>query len=251
MEITRELDRYNILRHFSLYEIREMVEAQVQSNDGICMGSEDEIDYFGSMYYEYCRIYRDDNIDYDMKNEIIDRFQQACLIILEAIGDKFNIQIDTESIASNIDELSGTTMILYDFFILNFHTHLKGFLMNYIVGNREKLNEVFAEYATKKDASSVTNRRYMMPEFVVICSNVSDIITWILSNALDTQTFLNYIDKEYALYDKLMYLFECGRVMGDISETIADLYTNSLHLSGFINFEIECELKSRFNAANN
>lgn len=251
MEITRELDSYNILRHLSLYEIKKMVDEQVHTNSGICLGSEDEIDYFASMYYEYCRIYRDDNIDPDVRNEIADRFQQACLIILGAISDKYGIQIDTESISSNINELSGTTMILYDFFVMNFHTHLKGFLLNYITANHEKLNEVFAEYANKKDASTMANRRYLKPEYVLICSNISDIITWILSNSLDIDTFLKYIDKEYALHEKLVYLFECGRVMGDFSETVIELYNNSLYLSGFINFEVESELKARYNTSNN
>lgn len=250
MDIVRELDSCNILRHFSTAEIKEMVVDQITSIDGICMGSDDSKDYFGSLYYEYTQVYREENLDPDDRNYLIDRFQQVCLIIIEAISDKFDIEVDVDTYASRIEELAAITMILYDFFVLNLHTHLKHILLNYIIENSKSLNETFSEYANKKDASTMANKRYLDPEFALICSNIADIVTWIISNEMDNDTIFKYMDREYAFYDQLLDLFETNRVTGDFGIHIANLYTNSLYLSGFINFEIVAELKARYDLIN-
>ena len=91
-----------------------------------------KVDHFTELYQDYSEIFEDENLPQDDLSTVIDQFTQICCHIINYINDKFNTDIEVESIMDSSHNLPGITKALYQFFIIELYQNILSIMKNYI-----------------------------------------------------------------------------------------------------------------------
>ena len=122
----------NIMESFDEENLREIFKSQILNNDGY---TDMQINHLTPLYSSYNKVMNLEDIDEDDLVIIRTRFQNICMMIINFICSKFNLEIDTNWIESNYGKLPALTMCLYQFFVLDIFYIILRSLNNYISKN--------------------------------------------------------------------------------------------------------------------
>lgn len=233
-----------------LEDLRELLE--VDSNTALFyeqIMNEDEdytspkIDHFTELYQSFSEIFEDDTIPQDDLATVTDQFTQICCHIINYINEKFDTDIEVESIMDASHNLPGITKAMYQFFIVEFYANILSIMKNYISENLSSLYDNFSELNQKKDVMTGYFKKELSEEMSIIASNIYDVTDFIFTK-LDGSTALTYCDKDNLAAAVIKKLLDEGNVSDDFLTTIADIYKNNVNLRSRIGFEIVFAIKN-------
>ena len=233
-----------------LEDLRELLE--VDSNTALFyeqIMNEDEdytspkIDHFTELYQSFSEIFEDDTIPQDDLATVTDQFTQICCHIINYINEKFDTDIEVESIMDASHNLPGITKAMYQFFIVEFYANILSIMKNYISENLSSLFDNFSELNQKKDVMTGYFKKELSEEMSIIASNIYDVTDFIFTK-LDGSTALTYCDKDNLAAAVIKKLLDEGNVSDDFLTAIADIYKNNVNLRSRIGFEIVFAIKN-------
>ena len=233
-----------------LEDLRELLE--VDSNTALFyeqIMNEDEdytspkIDHFTELYQSFNEIFEDDTIPQDDLATVTDQFTQICCHIINYINEKFDTDIEVESIMDASHNLPGITKAMYQFFIVEFYANILSIMKNYISENLSSLYDNFSELNQKKDVMTGYFKKELSEEMSIIASNIYDVTDFIFTK-LDGSTALTYCDKDNLAAAVIKKLLDEGNVSDDFLTAIADIYKNNVNLRSRIGFEIVFAIKN-------
>ena len=233
-----------------LEDLRELLE--VDSNTALFyeqIMNEDEdytspkIDHFTELYQSFSEIFEDDTIPQDDLATVTDQFTQICCHIINYINEKFDTDIEIESIMDASHNLPGITKAMYQFFIVEFYANILSIMKNYISANLSSLYDNFSELNQKKDVMTGYFKKELSEEMSIIASNIYDVTDFIFTK-LDGSTALTYCDKDNLAAAVIKKLLDEGNVSDDFLTAIADIYKNNVNLRSRIGFEIVFAIKN-------
>ena len=233
-----------------LEDLRELLE--VDSNTALFyeqIMNEDEdytspkIDHFTELYQSFSEIFEDDTIPQDDLATVTDQFTQICCHIINYINEKFDTDIEVESIMDASHNLPGITKAMYQFFIVEFSANILSIMKNYISENISSLYDNFSELNQKKDVMTGYFKKELSEEMSIIASNIYDVTDFIFTK-LDGSTALSYCDKDNLAAAVIKKLLDEGNVSDDFLTAIADIYKNNVNLRSRIGFEIVFAIKN-------
>ena len=233
-----------------LEDLRELLE--VDSNTALFyeqIMNEDEdytspkIDHFTELYQSFSEIFEDDTIPQDDLATVTDQFTQICCHIINYINEKFDTDIEVESLMDSSHNLPGITKAMYQFFIVEFYANILSIMKNYISENLSSLYDNFSELNQKKDVMTGYFKKELSEEMSVIASNIYDVTDFIFTK-LDGSTALTYCDKDNLAAAVIKKLLDEGNVSDDFLTAIADIYKNNVNLRSRIGFEIVFAIKN-------
>ena len=233
-----------------LEDLRELLE--VDSNTALFyeqIMNEDEdytspkIDHFTELYQSFSEIFEDDTIPQDDLATVTDQFTQICCHIINYINEKFDTDIEVESIMDASHNLPGITKAMYQFFIVEFYDNILSIMKNYISENLSSLYDNFSELNQKKDVMTGYFKKELSEEMSIIASNIYDVTDFIFTK-LDGSTALTYCDKDNLAAAVIKKLLDEGNVSDDFLTAIADIYKNNVNLRSRIGFEIVFAIKN-------
>lgn len=233
-----------------LEDLRELLE--VDSNTALFyeqIMNEDEdytspkIDHFTELYQSFSEIFEDDTIPQDDLATVTDQFTQICCHIINYINEKFDTDIEVESIMDASHNLPGITKAMYQFFIVEFYANILSIMKNYISENLSSLYDNFSELNQKKDVMTGYFKKELSEEMSIIASNIYDVTDFIFTK-LDGSTALTYCDKDNLAAAVIKKLLDEGNVSDDFLTAIADIYKNNVNLRSRIGFEIVFAIKN-------
>lgn len=233
-----------------LEDLRELLE--VDSNTALFyeqIMNEDEdytspkIDHFTELYQSFSEIFEDDTIPQDDLATVTDQFTQICCHIINYINEKFDTDIEIESIMDASHNLPGITKAMYQFFIVEFYANILSIMKNYISENLSSLYDNFSELNQKKDVMTGYFKKELSEEISIIASNIYDVTDFIFTK-LDGSTALTYCDKDNLAAAVIKKLLDEGNVSDDFLTAIADIYKNNVNLRSRIGFEIVFAIKN-------
>ena len=233
-----------------LEDLRELLE--VDSNTALFyeqIMNEDEdytspkIDHFTELYQSFSEIFEDDTIPQDDLATVTDQFTQICCHIINYINEKFDTDIEVESIMDASHNLPGITKAMYQFFIVEFYANILSIMKNYISENLSSLYDNFSELNQKKDVMTGYFKKELSEEMSIIASNIYDVTDFIFTK-LDGSTALTYCDKDNIAAAVIKKLLDEGNVSDDFLTAIADIYKNNVNLRSRIGFEIVFAIKN-------
>ena len=233
-----------------LEDLRELLE--VDSNTALFyeqIMNEDEdytspkIDHFTELYQSFSEIFEDDTIPQDDLATVTDQFTQICCHIINYINEKFDTDIEVESLMDSSHNLPGITKAMYQFFIVEFYANILSIMKNYISENLSSLYDNFSELNQKKDVMTGYFKKELSEEMSIIASNIYDVTDFIFTK-LDGSTALTYCDKDNLAAAVIKKLLDEGNVSDDFLTAIADIYKNNVNLRSRIGFEIVFAIKN-------
>lgn len=233
-----------------LEDLRELLE--VDSNTALFyeqIMNEDEdytspkIDHFTELYQSFSEIFEDDTVPQDDLATVTDQFTQICCHIINYINEKFDTDIEVESIMDASHNLPGITKAMYQFFIVEFYANILSIMKNYISENLSSLYDNFSELNQKKDVMTGYFKKELSEEMSIIASNIYDVTDFIFTK-LDGSTALTYCDKDNLAAAVIKKLLDEGNVSDDFLTAIADIYKNNVNLRSRIGFEIVFAIKN-------
>lgn len=233
-----------------LEDLRELLE--VDSNTALFyeqIMNEDEdytspkIDHFTELYQSFSEIFEDDTIPQDDLATVTDQFTQICCHIINYINEKFDTDIEIESIMDASHNLPGITKAMYQFFIVEFYANILSIMKNYISENLSSLYDNFSELNQKKDVMTGYFKKELSEEMSIIASNIYDVTDFIFTK-LDGSTALTYCDKDNLAAAVIKKLLDEGNISNDFLTAIADIYKNNVNLRSRIGFEIVFAIKN-------
>ena len=233
-----------------LEDLRELLE--VDSNTALFyeqIMNEDEdytspkIDHFTELYQSFSEIFEDDTIPQDDLATVTDQFTQICCHIINYINEKFDTDIEIESLMDSSHNLPGITKAMYQFFIVEFYANILSIMKNYISENLSSLYDNFSELNQKKDVMTGYFKKELSEEMSIIASNIYDVTDFIFTK-LDGSTALTYCDKDNLAAAVIKKLLDEGNVSDDFLTAIADIYKNNVNLRSRIGFEIVFAIKN-------
>ena len=233
-----------------LEDLRELLE--VDSNTALFyeqIMNEDEdytspkIDHFTELYQSFSEIFEDDTIPQDDLATVTDQFTQICCHIINYINEKFDTDIEVESLMDSSHNLPGITKAMYQFFIVEFYANILSIMKNYISENLSSLYDNFSELNQKKDVMTGYFKKELSEEMSIIASNIYDVTDFIFTK-LDGSTALTYCDKDNLAAAVIKKLLDEGNVTDDFLTAIADIYKNNVNLRSRIGFEIVFAIKN-------
>ena len=233
-----------------LEDLRELLE--VDSNTALFyeqIMNEDEdytspkIDHFTELYQSFSEIFEDDTIPQDDLATVTDQFTQICCHIINYINEKFDTDIEIESIMDASHNLPGITKAMYQFFIVEFYANILSIMKNYISENLSSLYDNFSELNQKKDVMTGYFKKELSEEMSIIASNIYDVTDFIFTK-LDGSTALAYCDKDNLAAAVIKKLLDEGNISDDFLTAIADIYKNNVNLRSRIGFEIVFAIKN-------
>lgn len=231
----------NILESFDEKNLRDIFKAQIISNDdytGI------QINHLAPLYSSYQRALKIEDVDEDDIMQIRIKFQNICIMVIEFICSKFNIEVDSNWIEMNLNKLPAITMCLYQFFILDIFNIILKSLENYICTNTNALYEVFSGNSEFKDVSTVTNMKTMDPMWATLASSMYDVTDYVFS-MMDSEEFLSSLGLEYTPKLVMEEMMNQGYLSGDFENTFANIYKDNLALRSKISFELIYKIKEQ------
>lgn len=233
-----------------LEDLRELLE--VDSNTALFyeqIMNEDEdytspkIDHFTELYQSFSEIFEDDTVPQDDLATVTDQFTQICCHIINYINEKFDTDIEVESLMDSSHNLPGITKAMYQFFIVEFYANILSIMKNYISENLSSLYDNFSELNQKKDVMTGYFKKELSEEMSIIASNIYDVTDFIFTK-LDGSTALTYCDKDNLAAAVIKKLLDEGNVSDDFLTAIADIYKNNVNLRSRIGFEIVFAIKN-------
>ena len=202
-----------------------------------------KIDHFTELYQSFSEIFEDDTIPQDDLATVTDQFTQICCHIINYINEKFDTDIEVESLMDSSHNLPGITKAMYQFFIVEFYANILSIMKNYIRENLSSLYDNFSELNQKKDVMTGYFKKELSEEMSIIASNIYDVTDFIFTK-LDGSTALTYCDKDNLAAAVIKKLLDEGNVSDDFLTAIADIYKNNVNLRSRIGFEIVFAIKN-------
>ena len=202
-----------------------------------------KVDHFTELYNSYSEIFEDENLHQDDLSTVIDQFTQICCHIINYINDKFNTDIEIDSIMDSSHNLPGITKAMYQFFILELYQNILSIMKNYINENSTSLYENFSELNQKKDVMINYYKKTLSDEMATIAANIYDVTDFVFTK-LGGCNALIYWDKDNLAAAVIKKLLDEGIISNDFLTTIADIYKNNVNLRSRVCFDIVFSIKT-------
>ena len=121
-----------------------------------------------------------------------------CVEVLRLIDEKFDIDLDEESLLDNdLDEIKSLTYAAYDFFVIHYFKNVKKFFVKYIILHMDDIDDVLADMKDRNDVvSNSLKNKLTDPRMVTILSNLKSAIEYIDSLDLDGYAILDVFNQD-------------------------------------------------------
>lgn len=225
-----------ILRVFNIHEFIHLIEDQINGNYSEDNSANTMVNHLKPLYYTYANLTKYD-LDEETKKDAEVRFYSVCKVFIDAITNKFSLKLDTEWLNNNVGNLPSFTFALYSFFVLDFATNLHEILLKYIIKNIDEIYVVFEDMKTKRDSTTLANKKSLSPEISLVISNIYDITNWVLGKMTEEEYF-EYLDSDYLPLTIVRALFDRGAVSGNFMDIINEIYQNNIMLRSKTCFKI-------------
>lgn len=235
----------DIYNTFDLEEIKRILENQILSEESE-YNNDRPNDYYKPLYVYYCNIFNDNTIDEDVKRNITERFYEVCKLFIDILSKKYEFIIDNDWIEENICNLKPISLALYSFFIIDYKAIVTQIILNYINKHYKDIYSMFDSLRSKKDASTLTNKKKLPMEFSVIVSNIHIISEWILDIIEDNEELFEYIDRDYIFYPIIKKMIDEGYIRGRIYYNFSKVFKKSLTLKGEIALDVISLINRKF-----
>lgn len=224
-----------IIDTFNIEEISGLLERQIEMDENGM--NESKTDYFHPIYLKYRSIIDSEETSEECKLDAENRFRIVCDLFLDKLLGKFHITLDNDWKEDHRNEIPALVTAIYCFFVKDLISNLQEVLINYINQNRKAIYDVFEERKTKKDASTLVNKRNFSIDLAVILSNIYDTSSYILKQ-LSEEEFLEYMNPDYGPKTIIEDLMQDGTLEGDFMEVIEEIYENCIGVKGGVCFNI-------------
>lgn len=230
----------DILETFNIAEISLLIKEQINGDDDDFINI--TMDHFKPLYFNFAKLTKYD-LEEDIKDEAQNRFFSICEVFIDEICKKFQLEIDSEWIRSRYNDLPAITMSLYSFFVLDFVQNVYEVIVNYIAINKDLVYKTFEDLKSKKDASTLANKKSLSSEMTIIISNIYDITKWIMMN-INEEDFLNYLDKDYIPLKVVRPMYLEGKLSGNFVDVISNMLAENVSLNSRIGFDFTINTKT-------
>lgn len=159
----------------------------------------------------------------DEREKLLNSIRDFFVFTLTTMDEVYGLDIDIDLIDSD-DELINKTTSIYNFLILRYKKNMYEFLYTFIKKNRKYIIEQFQDVAKKKDITSIALKKQIKnKDVILLISNLSTIIKYILSLDIEAEEFINYsCGDDY--YEGIVVLNMVQS--GEISGKFVDTYTS-------------------------
>lgn len=159
----------------------------------------------------------------DEREKLLNSIRDFFVFTLTTMDEVYGLDIDIDLIDSD-DELINKTTSIYNFLILRYKKNMYEFLYTFIKKNRKYIIEQFQDVAKKKDITSIALKKQIKnKDVILLISNLSTIIKYILSLDIEAEEFINYsCSDDY--YEGIVVLNMVQS--GEISGKFVDTYTS-------------------------
>lgn len=230
----------DILETFNIAEISLLIKEQINEDDDNFINI--TMDHFKPLYFNFAKLTKYD-LEEDIKTEAQNRFYGICEVFIDEICERFQLAIDSEWLGTRFNDLPAITMSLYSFFVLDFTQNVYEVILNYITKNKDLVYKTFEDLKSKKDASTLANKKSLSPEMSVIISNIYDITKWIMMN-ISEEDFLNYLDREYIPLKVIKPMYLEGKLSGNFVDIISNMLAENVALNSKIGFDFTINVKT-------
>lgn len=235
-------DVSEILGEFDIDEVRKLIRSQIPLDNTSDSTRSITTDYFKPLYHHYKNAMQNGNEE--VKDAAQDAFRTICMEFINQMSNKFGFCIDDTYLDTRADKLHTITMVLYSVFVLDFSKNLQEILATVINKDKAQLYEVFKDMKSKKDGSTITNKKNMNEEDAIIASNIFNITHYVLEN-MEEEYFLELLDEdECSKVVRAMY--KDGIMTGGFMNAIRTIYSNDIPLRSSICFEIVCDIREKY-----
>ena len=231
-------DVADFVRELDIVELENILTQQILSQDIV---SAFEKDNFMPLYSQYRQVMKDNDVDEDYKKMTKERFYQICVTFAESVSKKFELSYDADYYADHRNDFMGVAFSMYRFFILDLFEHVKGVAKEYIEEHLDDLADMFEDLKNKRDAATISNKKYVPLDYHVVVSNMPDAISWALSQ-MSEEMFLDYCDKEDAVVENINTLYENGRLSGQFMSVLIDMYRDNVEFRSKLVFDLTFSL---------
>lgn len=243
------MDITEILEFFDITEMRNLIYEQIPlENEGDVFLSAN-VNYFQPIYADYQNSIQ--NSPEEFHQEIIEKFQQICMIYINRICKKFSLTIDTNWLEENCVRIPVITMALYSFFILDFASNLQEAMLKYILQHKSELYKIFENLKNQKDSSTIVDKKQISDEEIsLIASNIFSITTYILQDMMELNDFLE-LTSDSTTGTAVKNMINESILAGNLMESIQEIYEANMQIRSNIGFEIVCKLKEQYKIKEN
>lgn len=235
-----------ILDSFDEDEISSIIDEQLGTNESIA--SHDYLatpkDFFQPLFYNYTKLHDTEGLPEEIMEDAEKKFYKVCNIIIDRVLTAYHMSINKDYVTDNYANTPALALGFYNFFIINLKSTLEEFFENYIVKNSTNLARTFEGMKTKKDVSTLSNKKILSNEMALIASNIYDIIVWIIDNVNSSDTFFEYISKEYLPGALVRTLINEGNLGGDFISILREIISTNNPLKSEIGFNIIVKIKN-------
>lgn len=227
----------DIMDYFDIEEITQNVSRQVTNEDGLDGTGELIVDYLSPIYYKYESIVKDESltIEEELRMMARERFYEICRQIIRFISDKYDLEVADDYLSEHDSMIPAITLALYSFFVLHYTKNLYAVIKNYIDKHVDSIVETFQDMKSKKDATTLINKKRMSDEEALIISNIYNISEWVLQQ-LDEEGFLELGEPEYLPGKLIRAMYEEGNLSGEFMDKICSEFHSNVNLKSNIGF---------------
>ena len=209
------LDTYSLLQEMSVEVLEESLRRQIPDPLSTRVNFLSNIEDIYNFYEKQ----HDDSIRDDIL-EVVDRLINETSRL---ISETYNFSLDIETLDSRADRVNGV-VDMYRFLILRYKKNISNYIFNYIIKNRKSLAEEFASVAKKKDVTIInTKKKIRNKEGIIIISNLTAVIKYILSLHCEVDTFIELSASNYYESEQVRNLWEQGYIQGSFVRKYFDL----------------------------
>lgn len=159
----------------------------------------------------------DEDLDSDDRRAIKDEQVSFYTEVIELISEKYNLECDTETLASrNIEELGDVCEAMYSFFVLKLKKNIKNLMLNYILANTKEICKSLDYLKKKKDVTTLSLRKKIDdPDISMIASNLTEVLSYIKELDISMDVMIKNLDLDLYNNDQINTLMEEGVIRSD------------------------------------
>lgn len=143
--------------------------------------------------------------------------------ILTKISDRFNLELDIDTISSRSDIVE-IGQALYDYFILRYTKNITKFISKYINTHKKEFSDYYMDKNKKDVSTMVYKKQFKDQDDLTIVSNLSSIINQVITLETSNEDFIKFSSgKNNYSASVVKTLVDENIIIGDFVSTYIDL----------------------------
>lgn len=180
------------LQELSIELLEECIKTQIQNP---FLSSVDFTEQFREEYEKEMDGLDEEADEYQLNQTIAWNFFHS---ILELLNEKFQFELDFDKVSElNLDGICNFAEGMYTFFILKYTKNIAKYLTKLIIANEDTLGRDLIKNGSQNNISySSFSEKLTKPEYVMILSNITEIINTVKHMEVEPIDFISYFNDE-------------------------------------------------------